>query len=84
MAKSQPNLYSFICPPFPPRRTESNENSKAGGGGGSKGSNFRGGRCGFSRLFFPGVTSKIGGLFKTNSCSVEKARKNLIRKQRTK
>ena len=37
-----------------------------------------------SRLFFLGVTSKIGELLKTDSCSVEKAWTNLIRKQRTK
>ena len=35
-------------------------------------------------VIFPGVTSKIGELVKTNSCSVEKAWTNLIRKQGTK
>ena len=45
------------------------------GEGAPEGGNFRGsgGGGGFSRSFFPGVTSKIGKLSKTNSCSVEQA-----------
>ena len=36
-------------------------------------SNFRGGGGGLSRSFFRGARSKIGELFKTNSCSLENA-----------
>ena len=48
--------------------TERNGNFNGGGVG-----NFRGGGGGFSRSFFPGITSKINKLSKTNSCSVEQA-----------
>ena len=45
------------------------------GEGAPEGGNFRGSGGGgwFLEVFFPGVTSKIGKLSKTNSCSVEQA-----------